>query len=99
MPYGHRHREQEEDYVIADGCGRLKLDDELVDVAPWDVVRVAPVVMRALEAGRTDWSCCVSAGDDRPAETPNATRLSGVRAPGTWGRARTMTLRPSRRGR
>ncbi len=51
MPYGHRHREQEEVYVVAGGSGRAKLDDEIVDVAEWDVIRVAPGVMRAFEAG------------------------------------------------
>ena len=51
MPFGHRHREQEEVYVIVGGSGRAKLDDEIVDVAEWDVIRVAPGVMRAFEAG------------------------------------------------
>lgn len=51
MPYGHRHEEQEEVYVIVGGSGRAKLDDEIVDVAEWDVIRVAPEVMRAFEAG------------------------------------------------
>ncbi len=51
MPFGHRHREQEEVYVIVAGSGRAKLDDEIVDVAEWDVIRVAPGVMRAFEAG------------------------------------------------
>ena len=41
-PYGHRHREQEEAYVIVSGSGRMRLDDEVVDLAQWDVVRVAP---------------------------------------------------------
>ncbi len=51
MPFGHQHEQQEEIYVIAAGSGRLKLDDEIVDVAQWDAVRVAPAVMRAFEAG------------------------------------------------
>lgn len=51
MPFGHRHREQEEVYVIVGGSGRAKLDDEIVEVAAWDVIRVAPGVMRAFEAG------------------------------------------------
>jgi mannose-6-phosphate isomerase-like protein (cupin superfamily) len=51
MPFGHRHGEQEEVYVIVGGSGRVKLDDEIVDVARWDVIRVAPAVMRAFEAG------------------------------------------------
>ncbi|UJA21644.1 hypothetical protein HJD18_16410 [Thermoleophilia bacterium SCSIO 60948] len=50
MPFGHRHREQEEVYVIVGGSGRAKLDKETVEVAEWDVIRVAPKVMRAFEA-------------------------------------------------
>ena len=38
-------------YVIAGGSGRMKLDDEIVDVVPSDVIHVAPAVMRAFEAG------------------------------------------------
>jgi hypothetical protein len=51
MPFGHKHEKQEEVYVIVGGSGRLKLDDEIVDVGRWDAVRVAPEVMRAFEAG------------------------------------------------
>ena len=51
MPFGHRHREQEEVYVIVGGSGLAKLDDEIVEVAEWDLLRVAPEVMRAFEAG------------------------------------------------
>ena len=51
MPFGHRHREQEEVYVIVAGSGRANLDGEIVDVAERDVLRVAPRVMRAFEAG------------------------------------------------
>ncbi len=51
MPFGHHHESQEEVYVIVGGSGRLKLGDEIVDVAQWDAVRVAPEVTRAFEAG------------------------------------------------
>ena len=50
-PRGHSHREQEEVYVVAAGSGRVRLDDEIRDVSEWDVVRVAPEVVRAFEAG------------------------------------------------
>ena len=40
MPWGHRHRAQEEAYVVVRGSGRAKLDDEVVELAPWDVLRV-----------------------------------------------------------
>jgi quercetin dioxygenase-like cupin family protein len=48
---GHRHREQEEAYVVVAGSGRILLDDEVRDLRPWDVVRVAPEVVRAFAAG------------------------------------------------
>ena len=51
MPFGHRHEKQEEVYVVVGGSGRIKVGDDIVNVARWDAVRVAPEVMRALEAG------------------------------------------------
>lgn len=51
MPWGHRHREQEEVYVVIAGAGRAKLDDEIIELGPWDALRVAPHVMRSFEAG------------------------------------------------
>jgi mannose-6-phosphate isomerase-like protein (cupin superfamily) len=50
-PFGHRHREQEEIYVIVGGSGRAKLDDEVVELKPFDALRVAPEVTRQFEAG------------------------------------------------
>jgi mannose-6-phosphate isomerase-like protein (cupin superfamily) len=51
QPFGHRHHEQEELYVVVAGDGRLKLDDEVVDVRGWDAIRVDPEVTRAFSAG------------------------------------------------
>jgi quercetin dioxygenase-like cupin family protein len=50
-PVSHSHREQEEAYVVVAGSGRVRLDDEVRDVRQWDVVRVAPEVVRQFEAG------------------------------------------------
>jgi mannose-6-phosphate isomerase-like protein (cupin superfamily) len=47
----HRHDEAEEVYVILSGSGRIKLDDDIVEVGPMDAIRVAPTVTRALEGG------------------------------------------------
>ena len=49
--FAHRHRVAEEIYVVLSGSGRVKLDDELVDLAPLDAVRVSPGVARSFEAG------------------------------------------------
>jgi uncharacterized cupin superfamily protein len=50
-PFVHRHARAEEIYVVLSGSGRLKLDDEIVDVRALDAIRVAPEVARAFEAG------------------------------------------------
>ncbi|WP_205696728.1 cupin domain-containing protein [Conexibacter sp. SYSU D00693] len=51
FPYGHTHREQEEVYVVVRGSGRMKVDDEVMDLRAWDAVRVAPGAWRGYEAG------------------------------------------------
>jgi mannose-6-phosphate isomerase-like protein (cupin superfamily) len=51
VPFGHRHKEQEELYVVIGGSGRMKLDDEVVELGEWDVVRVPPETMRCLASG------------------------------------------------
>src|ERR1700759_5522161 len=48
---GHHHEEQEEAYVVIGGTGRIRLDDDVVELQKFDVVRVAPHVVRAFEAG------------------------------------------------
>lgn len=49
--FSHTHEEAEEVCVVLRGSGRLKLDDEVIEVAALDAVRVAPQVERAFEAG------------------------------------------------
>ena len=51
QPFGHRHNEVEEIYFVVSGSGRVKLDDDVIELEPRDVVRVAAGVMRAWEAG------------------------------------------------
>ena len=48
--FAHRHEAAEEIYVIVSGTGRMKLDDEVIDVGPMTAIRVAPPVARAFEA-------------------------------------------------
>ena len=50
-PFGHRHGQQEEIYVILGGGGRARLDDEVVNLRPLDALRVAPAVTRGFESG------------------------------------------------
>jgi mannose-6-phosphate isomerase-like protein (cupin superfamily) len=51
FPYGHTHKTQEEVYVVVRGSGRMKVDDEIVEVKEWDAVRVPPGTWRGYEAG------------------------------------------------
>lgn len=67
VPFGHRHRVQEEAYVVVSGSGRVKLDDEVIELAEWDVLRVAPEVVRAFEAG-PDGLDLICIGGSKPPE-------------------------------
>ena len=51
IPFGHKHSEQEEVYVVVRGSGRIKVEDQIVDVAEWDVIRFDTNTMRNVEAG------------------------------------------------
>jgi mannose-6-phosphate isomerase-like protein (cupin superfamily) len=51
FPYGHTHKTQEEVYVVLRGSGRMKLDDEIIELKAWDAVRVSPGTWRGYEAG------------------------------------------------
>ena len=51
VPFGHMHRNQEEVYVVLRGSGRIKIDDEILELAQGDLVRIAPGVWRCTEAG------------------------------------------------
>ena len=51
FPFGHSHHTQEEVYVVVRGSGRMKLDDEIVELREWDAVRVPPGTWRGYEAG------------------------------------------------
>ncbi len=50
-PFGHTHEHDEEIYVILSGSGRMKLDDDIVDIGPRDAIRVAPATLRGFAAG------------------------------------------------
>ena len=76
-PMAHSHREQEEAYVVVAGSGRVLLDDECVDLRQWDVVRVAPEVVRAFEAG-PDGLEVIAVGGPKPADG------DGVSATANW---------------
>ncbi len=66
-PFGHSHGEQEEAYVVVAGSGRVLLDGETRDLRQWDVLRVAPEVVRAFEAGPEGLDM-LAVGGPRPEE-------------------------------
>jgi mannose-6-phosphate isomerase-like protein (cupin superfamily) len=49
--FAHKHDKVEEIYVVVSGSGRVKLEDEIVDLEPLDALRVGPGVIRQFEAG------------------------------------------------
>jgi mannose-6-phosphate isomerase-like protein (cupin superfamily) len=51
MPFGHKHDEAEEVYVVIAGSGRIKIEDEIVDVVELDAIRISPTMGRGFEAG------------------------------------------------
>jgi quercetin dioxygenase-like cupin family protein len=76
-PMAHSHREQEEAYIVVAGSGRVLLDDEIHDLHQWDLVRVAPEVVRAFEAG-PDGLEIIAVGGPKPDDG------DGVMATATW---------------
>ena len=51
FPYGHTHQRQEEVYVVVRGGGRMKVDEDIIELREWDAVRVPPGAWRGYEAG------------------------------------------------
>ena len=68
FPFGHTHKQQEEVYVVVRGSGRMKLDDEIVQLKEWDAVRVPPGVWRGYEAGPEGLELLVIAAPNRVGE-------------------------------
>jgi mannose-6-phosphate isomerase-like protein (cupin superfamily) len=50
-PAAHRHRTQEEVYVVIAGSGRVKIEDEIRDIRQWDAIRCPPGTARGFEGG------------------------------------------------
>ena len=51
VPFGHRHKTQEEIYILISGSLRAKLEDEIVELKPYDALRVHKDTTRGFEAG------------------------------------------------
>ena len=51
LPFGHKHGEQEEVYVVISGSARVKAGDDIVELAQYDAIRVPGSTPRGMEAG------------------------------------------------
>jgi quercetin dioxygenase-like cupin family protein len=76
-PMGHKHREQEEAYLVISGSGQILLDGEVTELRQWDLVRVAPEIVRAFASG-PDGMEIVAVGGPKPEEGDGETE------PATW---------------
>lgn len=82
QPWGHRHSEQEEIYVVLAGGGRAKLGAEEVELAPLDAIRVAPELARNFEAGPDGLELLAFGAPRAPDQEPGG---DAEMLPGWWG--------------
>jgi uncharacterized cupin superfamily protein len=76
IPFGHKHSDQEEVYVVVHGSARVKVDDEIVELREWDAIRFDKDTMRNVEAGPDGVEyLAFGAGDDS---------LDAEMVPGWW---------------
>jgi mannose-6-phosphate isomerase-like protein (cupin superfamily) len=68
MPFGHKHAAQEEVYVVVRGSGRIKVDEEVIEVGEWDAVRFDADTMRNVEAGPDGIEYLAFGAGDDPTE-------------------------------
>ena len=68
IPFGHKHRTQEEVYVVVSGSGRVRVEDEVVELAQWDAIRFDKDTMRAVEAGPDGIEFVAFGAGDDPTE-------------------------------
>jgi mannose-6-phosphate isomerase-like protein (cupin superfamily) len=76
IPFAHKHEGQEEVYVVVRGSGRIKVEDDIVDLAEWDAIRIDKDTMRNIEAGPDGIEFLAFGAGDDP--------LDAEMAPGWW---------------
>ena len=72
IPFGHKHETQEEVYVVVRGSARVKVEDEIVELAQWDAIRLDKDTMRAVEAGPDGIEYLAFGAGDDPSEVEMA---------------------------
>jgi len=76
IPFGHKHADQEEVYVVVRGSARIKVEDEIVELGEWDAIRFDKDTMRQLEAGPQGVEYIAFGAGDDPTDAEMA--------PGWW---------------
>jgi len=76
-PFGHRHGEQEEVYLVVSGSARIKLEDEVIELKQWDAIRVPCQTTRGLQGG-PDGAEVIAFG------APNTENADAEMLPGWW---------------
>ncbi len=74
QPFAHKHEQAEEVYVVVAGSGRVKLDDDILDLERLDAIRIAPGVLRCFEGGDEGielLACGARNADDKGEVVPN----------------------------
>jgi mannose-6-phosphate isomerase-like protein (cupin superfamily) len=51
LPFAHRHRDQEEVYLVLRGAATVLFEDGAAELGAWDAIRIPPAVARTLRAG------------------------------------------------
>jgi mannose-6-phosphate isomerase-like protein (cupin superfamily) len=76
IPFGHKHADQEEVYVVVRGSARVKVEDEIVELGEWDAIRFDKDTMRDVEAGPQGVEYIAFGAGDDPTDAEMA--------PGWW---------------
>lgn len=64
-PFFHKHKENEEIYIIISGAAKLIVDNETLEVKEGDCVKVSPEAKRAIETDKSPVSfICVQAKEN-----------------------------------
>ena len=72
IPFGHKHAGQEEVYVVTRGSGRIKVEDEIVELRQWGAIRIDKDTMRDVEAGPDGVEYLAFGAGDDPSEVEMA---------------------------
>lgn len=62
LSVGHAHPDQEEAFVLVNGRAQAKIGREVVDLEPWDALRVSPRTVFAIRAAGGEEAVFIAAG-------------------------------------